>query len=421
MNAPGWADALFMLSFWGITIPLLTWSVLTLGAVRLSRRVQAEAQHLDAAPLPRVPFVSVMVPAHNEAEVIEDTVQALARLDYPADAYEIIVINDASTDDTPAILERLKASIPHLRVLNIPKGVGGKGKSRTLNLGLPHARGELIAVYDADNTPEPQALRLLVATLLADPHLAAVNGKVRTRNWQASWLTRFINLEFMYFQWLYQGGRWQWLRLSTLMGTNYVIWRKYLTALGGFDEASLVDDTEMSFRLLQAGYGVRWVPYAVTWEQEPDTFAVWFKQRMRWSKGNFYVTFKYLPLALSNPYPLGLEMLYLVLNFLVFFPSLFISTLILILGLLGIVHIQLSGPFTLVWVLSYLMFVAQMSFVIRLEQPLASNYLLGALSYFTYAQLFIPVSLSALKNYVTDVVTRRELVWVKTARTKERA
>lgn len=77
----------------------------------------------------------------------------------------------------------------------------------------------------------------------------AVNGKVRTRNWQDSILTRFIAIEFIFFQWIFQGGRWQRFELSTLMGTNYVIWRDALETLGGFDEKSLVDDTEMSFRI----------------------------------------------------------------------------------------------------------------------------------------------------------------------------
>lgn len=411
-------DAVFTLAFWGITIPLLGWALLTIGAVLYARSASQEVQALRG-PLPRVPSVSVLVPAHNEAEVIEATVRALHAQTYPD--LEILVIDDASSDDTPAILARLAGELPRLRVLSIPPGQGGKGKSRTLNLGLPHARGEVIAVYDADNTPEPDALHLLVAALLADPKLAAVNGKVRTRNRDASLLTRFIALEFMYFQWLYQGGRWQLRRLSTLMGTNYVIWHRYLTALGGFDEASLVDDTEMSFRLMQAGYGIRWVPFAVTWEQEPDTYPVWFRQRMRWSKGNFYVTFKYLPLALSHPYPLGLELLYLVLNFLVFFPSLLMSTAVLVLGLLGVAHVSLPGPFTALWVLSYLLFVGQMWLVVTLEDRRLSNYLLGPLSYFTYAQLFIPVSLGALRSYLGDALRGRQGTWVKTPRKKEKA
>ena len=84
------------------------------------------------------------------------------------------------------------------KIVNVPKGMGGKGKSRTLNNGLPHAKGELIVVYDADSTPEPDCVRLLAQTLLADKKLVAVNGKVRTRNWQDSILTRFIAIEFIF-------------------------------------------------------------------------------------------------------------------------------------------------------------------------------------------------------------------------------
>ena len=97
-----------------------------------------------------------------------------------------------------------------------------KGKSATLNYGLKYTKGELIAVYDADNTPKADALKHLVHALLSDPKLVAVNGKVRTRNRKVNLLTRFINIEFINFQWLFQAGRWYWFKLSTLMGTNYL-------------------------------------------------------------------------------------------------------------------------------------------------------------------------------------------------------
>ncbi|MSE22766.1 glycosyltransferase, partial [Lactobacillus parabuchneri] len=79
---------------------------------------------------------------------------------------------------------------------------GGKGKSNALNIGLKEAKGSIIAVYDADNTPEKQALRILVAELLADDKAGAVIGKFRTRNKNASLLTRFINIETLSFQWM---------------------------------------------------------------------------------------------------------------------------------------------------------------------------------------------------------------------------
>lgn len=122
--------------------------------------------------------------------------------------YTIIVVNDDSTDGTGDVVKELQKEIPNLKLVNVPHGEGGKGKSRTLNVGFKYTTGELIAVFDADNTPEPNCLRLLVTVLQNDKSLVAVNSKVRTRNRDASWLTRFINLEFIYFQWLFQGGRW---------------------------------------------------------------------------------------------------------------------------------------------------------------------------------------------------------------------
>lgn len=86
-----------------------------------------------------------------------------------------------------------------LKVINTDKKTGGKGKSNALNIGFKQAKGSIISVYDADNTPEKAALRLLVAELLRNDRLAAVIGKFRTRNKNASLLTRFINIETLSF------------------------------------------------------------------------------------------------------------------------------------------------------------------------------------------------------------------------------
>ncbi|KHF20800.1 glycosyl transferase family 2, partial [Vibrio parahaemolyticus] len=80
--------------------------------------------------------------------------------------------------------------------------------SNALNIGFAESRGELVAIYDADNTPERQALRILVGEITNDAKLGAVIGKFRTRNRNASWLTRFINIETLSFQWMAQAGRW---------------------------------------------------------------------------------------------------------------------------------------------------------------------------------------------------------------------
>lgn len=411
-------DTLFLFGFLGIWIPQAFWALLSFAAWRYSVETRRE---LAVLPVPEHwPMLSVLIPAYNEGVVIEETLRAMAAQDYPADRYEVILINDGSKDDTLEIAQRLAAEFACIQIVNVPKGMGGKGKSRTLNNGLPHAKGELIVVYDADSTPEPDCVRLLTQALLADRSLVAVNGKVRTRNWADSIMTRFIAIEFIFFQWIFQGGRWQMFRLSTLMGTNYVIWRDALETLGGFDELSLVDDTEMSFRIFQGKRRIRWVPYAVGWQQDPASLKVFLKQRSRWTQGNFYVTQKFLPVALTNPFPIGLEIFNNIMCYVMFVPALVMSHIALLLGLFGVAGVSIPGPFTMLWLLSFLIYVAQVSFTLSLEEKKPQLYFFAVLAYFTYAQIFLVVVFKAAWEMGKGKIRGTGITWYKTERTKEK-
>lgn len=268
--------------------------------INLILTVAGYTWYLQEVPKPdknlpeEIPFVTVMVPAHNEGIVIVKTVLSLLSFDYPHDRYEIIVINDNSSDNSAELLRGVQKDFgeERLKVINTDNVTGGKGKSNALNIGLKQAKGSVIAVYDADNTPERSALRLLVAELLQSDRLAAVIGKFRTRNKEATVLTRFINIETLSFQWMAQAGRQRLFKLCTIPGTNYVIRREILEKIGGWDVKALAEDTEISFRVYQMGYRIKFQPRAVTWEQEPQTLDVWFHQRTRWVKGNIYVVVK---------------------------------------------------------------------------------------------------------------------------------
>ena len=207
-------------------------------------------------PLKEYPMVSVMVPAHNESIVIRKTVLALLNFDYPKDRYEVIVINDNSSDNSAQVLSGIQAKYPDrkLIVLNTDNQLGGKGKSNALNIALSVASGSVIAIYDADNTPAPDALRILVENLMADDKLGAVIGKFRTRNRNASLLTRFVNIETLAYQCMNQAGRFYFFKLCTIPGTNYVIRRSIINQMGGSDTKALSEDTEISFRLYRMGY-----------------------------------------------------------------------------------------------------------------------------------------------------------------------
>lgn len=261
---------------------LLYQALLTAAGYLYSRR--KPARHLDPVELPRV---SILVPARDEEEVIRSTVEHLLGLDYPREKIDVIIINDGSSDRTREILESIRD--PRLTVLHVPRERSGQGKSRALNSGIRRARGELIAVYDADNRPDPASLRLLVDGLMADRSYSAAIRKFRCLNKSRALLTRFVNIETMSFQWIIQAGRSFLFRIAILPGTNFVIWKQAVIDAGGWDEKALTEDAELSMRLYRAGRKIRFVPRAVTWEQEPETVRVWLRQRERWVRGNNYV------------------------------------------------------------------------------------------------------------------------------------
>lgn len=344
-----------------------------------------------------LPRVTVLVPAHNEEKVIEKTVRSILEMEYPADKMELLVLEDSSTDATGAILDELAQAEPRLKVLHIPKAEGGKGKSAALNTGLKHASGELIAIYDADNQPEKNALKYLAANLVMYPELGAAEGMFRCRNRAVNLLTRFINIEGVAFQWIVQSGRWKMLKISTLPGTNFVIRKSLIEELGGWDEAALTEDSELSIRIYQAGWKIKYLPYSVTWEQEPQTLAVWFKQRKRWVRGNNYVLGKFLrEIPRFTNKVLALEMLYSLSLYYVFLAAVFFSDLVFILGLTGLWKITLLGPFNQVWALGYLLFILEVFLALSFEEEdSGKNFLLVLLSYFTYCQAWLLVVMAA--------------------------
>ena len=205
------AEILFVFSVISIWIMLLYQFVLTIGGFLWRIKwLRAERQ---AVPPVEWPGVSILIPARNEGKVILELLDHLLGMDYPQDRLEIIVINDGSSDGTADLVRRVQKNAPSVRLENIPPAEGGRGKSVVLNRGLAIASHRLIAVYDADNRPEPDSLKTLCRTLETDPRLAAVTGKFRAYNKDRTLLTRLVNIESITFQWIIQAGRWFFLRV----------------------------------------------------------------------------------------------------------------------------------------------------------------------------------------------------------------
>lgn len=375
-------------------------------------------------PLREYPMVSIMVPAHNEGIVIRRTVEALLNFDYPKDRYEIIVINDNSTDNSAEILKQIQDENPdrNLIAISTDNVVGGKGKSNALNIALSVAQGSVIAIYDADNTPAPNALIILVENLMANDKLGAVIGKFRTRNRNASILTRFVNIETLAYQCMNQAGRFFFFKLCTIPGTNFVIRRSIIDGMGGWDTKALSEDTEISFRIYRMGYYIKFMPLAVTWEQEPQLLKQWFKQRTRWAKGNLYVLLKNFKYVFDRKAgPMRLDVFYYMLVYVLMLTSLICSDVIFVLGILGLCHSTLGGFSTLLWGMAILLFVLNVMITLSVEKNEFSlqSALLVLLMLFTYSKLWVAVVLNACYLSLQDKIYHKEVVWDKTERIDE--
>ena len=187
-------DLFFLASVFLIWTMLVYQFVLAFAGYLYSRESARERAMLDQRHL-EFPSLSILIPAHNEELVIERTVRKILASEYPHDKLEIIVMNDGSSDRTAEILNKLAQEFPNVRPVHIPKGEGGKGKAHVLNRALKLTKQEMIAIYDADNQPEPRALVYLAAQFTLNPKLGAALGKFRTLNKKKNLLTRFINIE----------------------------------------------------------------------------------------------------------------------------------------------------------------------------------------------------------------------------------
>ena len=416
-------DALSLYAICAIWSLMIINVILSIGGFIHYMRVEKTDGHI---PLNDYPMVSILVPAHNESIVISRTVRALLNFDYPSDRYEIIVINDNSSDDTEEKLQEIQREFPSRRfmVVSTDNVVGGSGKSNALNIGFTLSCGSVIAIYDADNTPEPSALRILVENLMADPKRGAVIGKFRTRNRNATILTRFVNIETLAYQCMNQAGRYFFFKLCTIPGTNYVIRRSIIEEIGGWDPKALSEDTEISFRLYRMGYYIQHMPLAVTWEQEPHLLSVWFRQRTRWAKGNLYVLVKNFKYAFDpHAGKMRLDVIYYLIVYLLMLSALVISDIIFFTGILGFTHITLGGFSTLLWVMAITVFVVNVMLTLATEKNEFSleSAALVLLMLFTYSKLWVFVVLKALWMSIMDAVNGQQVVWDKTVRYEEKA
>jgi cellulose synthase/poly-beta-1,6-N-acetylglucosamine synthase-like glycosyltransferase len=237
-----------------------------------------------------LPTISIIVPVKDEEKVVDRLLGALLRLDYPPEKREILIVEDGSSDRTVKICMEYVGRYPgQVRLLRKPVS---NGKPSALNYALKHARGEILAFFDADNVPEPNILQRVVG-YFSDSSVAAVQGRLCVINADENMLTKFVSYEEAAWCEAYLRGKNALNLFVHLKGSCQFIRRRVLEKMNGFDEEALSEDMELSARLTEMGYRIKYASDVRSWQETPSNIKQIFMQRIRWFRGTMEVAFRY--------------------------------------------------------------------------------------------------------------------------------
>jgi 1,2-diacylglycerol 3-beta-glucosyltransferase len=227
------------------------------------------------------PFVSILIPAHNEEFVIKDTIENILAINY--NDYEVIVIDDRSTDGTAKVLENLSGQYNNLKC-HIRAKDAFPGKSAVLNEVIPMTQGDVICVFDADARVNPDFLEKIIP-YLSDPEVGAAQARKIIINEDLNFLTRCQNNEYA-LDTHFQLGRDCIKGAVELRGNGQLIKKEALKAIGGWNNYTITDDLDISTRLHLKGWDIRLCPDVAVYEEGVAEFFPLLRQRRRWVEGS---------------------------------------------------------------------------------------------------------------------------------------
>ncbi len=243
------------------------------------------------------PLVSVVVPAHNEALVIADTIENLMALDYPR--FELWVFDDRSTDGTADVLAQLARQYPDRFRYEVRPESSMPGKSAVLNDALMRTRGDIIAVFDADARVQPDFLKRTVP-VLSDPGVGALQVRKVIMNASTNLLTRCQHHEYIMDAHI-QMGRDIIKGAVELRGNGQLVKRSALQSINGWTEDTITDDLDLSTKLHLAGWDVRFLNDVAVQEEGIVRFKPLLRQRRRWAEGSLKRYLEYSVNMFTSP------------------------------------------------------------------------------------------------------------------------
>jgi cellulose synthase/poly-beta-1,6-N-acetylglucosamine synthase-like glycosyltransferase/peptidoglycan/xylan/chitin deacetylase (PgdA/CDA1 family) len=271
-------------------IVLVSGRALIIGLLAFIEKLRPERAVLSDPP----PSVTVLIPAHNEENVIEQTVSSVLASNLPN--LQVIVVNDGSADRTGELLDRRFGQDERVRIIHQVN----RGKAAALNVAMSQADTEIVVTIDADTEVEPDAIRKLLRHF-SDPKTGAVAGNVKVGN-RSRWLTRWQALEYITSQNM-EKRAFDLLNCITVVPGALGAWRKKaIDAAGGITADTVAEDADLTIAIRRLGWRVSYDEEAIAWTEAPETPGALIRQRFRWTFGTLQSFWKHSGTLLRPKY-----------------------------------------------------------------------------------------------------------------------
>jgi Glycosyltransferases, probably involved in cell wall biogenesis len=351
-------------------------------AISSNLEIPVSEEEVAALQDAELPYYTILVPVHREAEVLPDILKSLASIDYPAARLDILVLLEE--DDLETIQKFDEINPPRFIQKIVVPNAQPKTKPKACNYGLIHARGEYVVIYDAEDLPDRDQLkRVYIAFSKTPANVACIQAKLNYYNSRQNILTQWFTVEYsMWFDLLLPGLDAEHAPIP-LGGTSNHFKTYALVEAGAWDPYNVTEDADLGIRLFKRGYRTRIVD-STTYEEANSQYNNWIRQRSRWLKGYMQTWLVHMrhPIALIKE--IGFR------NFMSFQ---------YIVG--GTFFTALMNPFY--WVMTLLWFVAQPAFIhVLFPGPI---FLMGALCLYVGTFVFTYVNVAgAMRRGYYDMV-----------------
>ncbi len=395
----------------------LQWVILIPTGAMLINSIVSLKKQKKPEPISEYPFVSIFIPAHNEEFTIEDTVRSVCQLDYHNDDgepnYELIVVNDGSTDSTGEILSSLKGEFPQVKIVTRHPPRSGKGKGFVLNDALTLSRGEIIGVFDADTRIKPDYLKTVMPYI--NDEIDGVQTRVKMFNKNENFLARMQHVEFTTFG-------------NTLIakdnlghtgflgGNGQFVKKQAIIECGKWDGFAVTEDLNLAIKIILQGGKISYCGDCAVYQEAVTDWKSFYRQRIRWAIGNFETLFVYLPqilrskISLLKKFNVIEHISFYSFNLLIFFG--FVITILNAISWFffqNVTLIRMEAPI-IVGILSAIAFFPGMIFALVRDRLGVIELIKDLVKYYIYCFHLIP--LFFLTMYT--MMTRKERKWSKT-------